>query len=446
MAGIAGMARSHQRLGVERMLDALKHRGPAGRAVLELESENVTLGVVWTASQAGLQRLLLEQKTARDSSGRGHLAEARAMDGGVALSRDALGAAPLYAGWTEGNIFCFASEVKSLLEVTGQVIEVPPGAALDLQHFSSPVAPAPDPPLDDPPDKIAAEVLAKLDRAVKNGIGDGAAGCWLSGGLDPSVLCALARPYVRVLHSFSVGMEGSPDLAFAREVAGVLKTEHHELVVDLPKLQDIMPDAICCLESFDARLVRSSLMNYLVGKLAAEFVPAVFSGEASDELFAGYDYLNTIGVSGLPAELMDIQGRLHNTAFQRVDRCSAGHGLIARLPFADPEVVRYGRRIPPGLLIKDGYAKWILRYALRGRLPDGVLWRQKSKFWQGSGLNDLFARIADGAISDREYHQEKTLPNGWTIGSKEELMYYRIFRERFGELTALDWMGRTKDT
>jgi asparagine synthase (glutamine-hydrolysing) len=170
----------------------------------------------------------------------------------------------------------------------------------------------------------------------------------------------------------------------------------------------------------------------------------VFSGEASDELFAGYDYLKDIGLSDLPAELIDIQGRLHNTAFQRVDRCSAGHGMLAYLPFADPDVVSYARKIPAQYLIKDGNSKWILRYALRGRLPDDVLWRDKSKFWQGSGINDLFARVADASITDRQYDQEKNLPNGSVLGSKEELMYYRIFRERFGEMTTLDWMGRTK--
>jgi asparagine synthase (glutamine-hydrolysing) len=262
--------------------------------------------------------------------------------------------------------------------------------------------------------------------------------------MDSSVLCALIRPHVETVHSFSVGIKGSPDLAFARQVADALKTEHHELVVNQDELIAIMPQAIYCLESFDALLVRSSLMNYLVGELASRYVLAVFSGEAGDELFAGYDYLKTLETSDLPGELLDIQGRLHNTAFQRVDRSSSGHGIIANLPFADPEVVQYARTIPPELLIKDGISKWILRYALRGKLPDEVLWRGKFKFWEGSGVNDLLAQTADASITDTQYEKERTLPNGWTLHSKEELMYYRIFKERFGELKNLDWMGRTK--
>lgn len=444
MAGIAGIAHSMRRRDVERMLDAIQHRGPAGRAVLDLDSDNVTIGVVWPSQQTELEMTLLEKKTARDSSGNGHFAEARAMNGGVALSRDSLGAAPLYTGWTEDHIFCFASEVKALLKVSKQVFEVPPGVALDMKHFNPPSHQAPEPLLNDPPDKITAELFMKLDQAVKRCFEKGAAGCWLSGGLDSSVLCALLRPYVKTLHSFSVGMKGSTDLYYAQQVAQALGTEHHELIVDKDKLVEVMPRAIYCLESFDARLVRSSLMNYLVGELAAKYVPAVLSGEAGDELFAGYDYLKTLELSELPNELLDIQGRLHNTAFQRVDRSSAGHGLIAHLPFADPDVVQYARRIPANLLIKDNIGKWIVRQALKGKLPDEVLWRGKAKFWQGSGINELFVGIADGLISDAQFGKEKTLPNGWILSSKEELMYYRVFKDHFGEIMTLDWMGISK--
>lgn len=446
MAGIAGIAQSKKHREIERMLDTMKHRGPAGRAILDSDSDNVTMGVVWPALQSDSETNLFKIKTARDSSGKERFAEARAMNGGIALTRDNLGAAPLYAGWTEDNVFCFASEVKALLEVSKQVIEVPPGVTLDMQYFNPPPSPTLEPLLDDPPDKIAAELLSKLDNAIKNSLNNGTAGCWLSGGLDSSVICALLRPYTKTLYSFSVGIKGSPDLAFARQVADAFQTEHHELVVNQDELIKIMPEAIYCLESFDALLIRSSLMNYLVGELASRYVAAVFSGEASDELFAGYDYLRTIEKSNLPGELLDIQSRLHNTAFQRVDRCSAGHGLIAHLPFADPEVVHYARKIPPEFLIREGSSKWILRYALRGKLPDEVLWRDKSKFWQGGGVNDIFARMADVSIPDTQYEKEKTLPNGWILHSKEELMYYRAFKDRFGKLKDLDWMGRSKET
>ena len=446
MSGIVGIFKAHKLAEVERMLDAQKHRGPDGRAVLDLESDNVTLGLVWPSRQADLEQVLMEQKTARDSAGNGRFAELRVTGGGIAVSRDSLGAAPLYYGRTEDDALCFASEVKALLKVSRQVFEVPPGAASDLKHFDLPPVETPRPLLDDSPDKIAAELFKLLDRAVISCLAKGDAGSWLSGGLDSSVLCAILRPHVKTLHSFSVGMEGSSDLDYARRVAGALKTEHHELIVDKDGLLEIMPDAIYALESFDAPLVRSSMMNYLVGRLASQYVPAVLSGEAGDELFGGYDYLRDTELSDLHAELLDIQKRLHNTAFQRVDRCSAAHGLITYIPFADPEVVQYARRIPAPMLINDGVSKWILRHALKDKLPKDVLLRGKAKFWQGSGVNEIFVQHADDTISDAEYEREKRLPNGWVLSGKEELMYYRIFREKFGELPALYWMGRSKGT
>ena len=102
-------------------------------------------------------------------------------------------------------------------------------------------------------------------------------------------------------------------------------------------------------------------------------------------------------------------------------------------------------RIPPQFKVrrKDGVVeKWILRQALADALPDEVLWRPKAKFWQGAGVGEVLAEYAEARISDKEFKRERTLPNGWTLISKEELMYYRIFREHFGELSDLTWMGR----
>lgn len=447
MAGIVGIACCNRQYDIEKMLSAIKHRGPAGKAIVDFKKENATIGVIWPYAQPEVEKLLAEKKTAADIIGKGQFAEAQVTENGIALSRDPLGAVPIYTGITGDGEFCFASEVKALQLVSNQIIEVPPGVTSDLKHINVLPPQKPEPFLTEAPDKIAGNLYIKLDYAVKDFLGKGAVvGSLLSGGLDSSVICALVRPYVAKFHTFSVGMKDSPDIIFSRQVADVLKTDHHELVVDCQQLMKVMPEVIWSVESFDARLIRSSLMNYLVGKLSSEYVNAVFSGEASDELFAGYDNLKDFSLVDLHAELLDIQERLHNTAFQRVDRCSSGHGIVAYLPFADPDVVRYARRIPAQYLIKDGISKWVLRYALRDKLPDEVLWRDKSKFWQGSGINDLFARIAEESITDIQFNKEKVIKNGWTLNSKEELMYYRIFKERFGEITALDWMGRTRGT
>lgn len=131
-------------------------------------------------------------------------------------------------------------------------------------------------------------------------------------------------------------------------------------------------------------------------------------------------------------------------AFQRVDRSASSHGVVAYVPFADGEVVEYAVCIPVAYKLHEGVEKWILRRGMEGLLPERVLQRTKSKFWQGTGLGDLLARHAEEHVSDDDFQRERVLANGWTINSKEELLYYRAFREQFGELSELSWMGRTK--
>jgi asparagine synthase (glutamine-hydrolysing) len=293
---------------------------------------------------------------------------------------------------------------------------------------------------------MANELRRRLHLAVKRRLAGDTLGCWLSGGLDSSVLAALARPFVTHLHTFVAGVPGAPDVEAARAVAGYLKAEHHEVMVDLPGLLDVLPRVIYHLESFDALLVRSSLTNYLVAGEAARYVPAVLSGEASDELFAGYAYLAGLPSGRLAGELLELIAGLHNTALQRVDRCAAAHGLLAYVPFTDPAVVDYALCIPPELKRRDGVEKWILRHAFSGALPEAILWRKKAKFWEGAGVGKMMAEYAEERIGDAAFLGERRLPNGWLLRTKEELLYYRIFREHFGDLAELDWMGRTKET
>jgi len=442
MAGIAGIAQAGARAAVARMLDRIQHRGPAGREIIE--TQGATLGVVWPSYQGQAGTVLLECQTARDGEGDWHLAQAEVVDGRLNLTRDNLGLAPLYYGRTTGGQLCFASEVKALLELTRDIREFPPGSQGDDVGVSKRFELRAGTPPRTSPDAIAKELRRRLENAIRCRIFAPSAGCWLSGGLDSSSIAALARPYVDQLHTFAVGLRGGADLEFAREVATFLHATHHELVVEVDQLLAVLPQVVYSLESFDALLVRSSLTNFLVGELASRFVPAVFSGEAGDELFAGYEYLKSLPAGELSGELIDITNRLHNTAFQRVDRSASSHGMVAHVPFADGEVVKYALRIPVAYKLHDGVEKWILRRAMNGLLPERVLQRTKSKFWQGTGLGDLLARHAEEHVTDAEFQQERVLANGWKLRSKEELLYYRVFREHFGDLPELSWMGRTK--
>ncbi len=442
MTAIAGIESPQKSELVNRMLGRMFHRGLAWREVIE--DEHHTFGVSGLRIQEQAHVALKTNRLACDSPGNGHYAQAQSAGKGFELERDPFGVSPLYFGQTNDGLLCFASEVKGLLEATRDVHEMPPG-----HHYNGVTMEAYSPivmqePLDDSPKNMAAELRRRLEIAVKERIGDGQVGAWLSGGLDSSTMAALARKHVDKLHTFAVGLPGAQDLEFARTAADFIKSAHHEVVIEPQEILRILPDVIYHLESFDALLIRSSVMNFLVSKRASDFVPAVFSGEGGDELFAGYDYLKSLAPDLLPGELVDITNRLHNTALQRVDRCAYAFGTVAHVCFLDPDVVDYALRIPVRCKLHEGVEKWILREAVADALPDAILNRTKAKFWQGAGVEDMLAQYASEKVSDADFARERKLPDGSRLNSKEELLYYRIFEESLGRFDDLSWVGRTK--
>ena len=444
MSGIAGIARTGERKLVNRMLDKIAHRGPAGRAVVE--ANGATLGVVWTEPKAASFSDLIEESLVQDAGAEGHLAEAQATSEGLTLVRDQLGRAPLYHGQMDDDTMCFASEVKAMLKATHDVNEVPPGHRYDGEKMKAYFHLKKKRPVEGSSEDIAQELHRRLSDSVERRVAEssGLVGSWLSGGLDSSTMAALARPHLDKLHTFAAGAPGATDLAHAREVADFIDSDHHEVVVTFEDMVTALPEVIYHLESFDALLIRSSITNYLVGRAASDYVPAVFSGEGGDELFAGYEYIKSMDIKDLPDELIDITNRLHNTALQRVDRSSAAHGTVAHVGFLDPDVVDYALRIPSEMKLHEGVEKWILRRAMDGMLPESILDRTKSKFWEGAGVGEQMSQYASEQINDSEFARERVLPNGDVLNTKEELMNYRIFKEHFGEFEDLSWMGRTK--
>lgn len=440
MPGIAGIFARGRKQHVQSMMDRIAHRGR--QAPVISETECATWGFVGRHFVLGAAAA--HPTGVQDHVDEGHFAEARFIDGRPLLLRDPLGVAPLYYGQTQEGALCFASEVKAMLPVTQQIRELPPGCRYDGQQLTPCFRLESPGVVDDPPGEIAAELHRRLANAVEKCITDRTMGAWLSGGLDSSAIAALARPHVNILHTFAVGLPGAPDLAHAREVADFIRSDHHEIVVQFNDLLAALPRVIFHLESFDALLVRSSITNYLASRAASEQVDAVFSGEGGDELFAGYEYLKGLKPESLPDELIDITGRLHNTALQRVDRCASAHATAAHVCFLDPQVVDYALRIPVSLKLRDGVEKWILRCAMEGKLPERVLGRPKAKFWEGAGVGELLAGYAEQRIPDNDFSRERRLSNGWVLNSKEELMYYRVFKETFGAVADLAWMGRTK--
>ncbi len=442
MSGIAGIISPQKNQLVESMLQKMNHRGQAWQAITE--NNETTLGMNGITIQKKAWIDFKENGLAKDGCVPGRFAEAQTTKNGVILKRDPIGAAPLYYGWTKENELCFASEVKALLLATTDIHELPPGSTFDGEMVTSYYDVNIRQPVNETPEVIAKNLRKKLENSIEKSIGDGEIGSWLSGGLDSSIMAALASQKVNEVHTFAAGLNGAPDLFFASQMADHIHSDHYEVIVGLDEILTTLPEVIYSLETFDALLIRSSILNYIVAKFASDYVPAVFSGEGGDELFAGYDYLKGMESEMLPSELVDIIGRLHNTALQRVDRCASAHGTLPHLGFLDPDVVDYALQIPHEYKLKDGVEKWILRQSVSDLLPDPILNRTKAKFWEGGGFEDLIAEYADSQVSSHDFEAERELSNGWRINTKEELLYYRLFKEYFGEVEDLTWMGRTK--
>jgi len=442
MAGIAGIAAENSKQKVTEMLSMISYRGRAGISVFEKDGS--TLGMVWNETEKERAKKSIASGAVGDDNGKGHRASVRPDDGKLIFCRDELGVAPLYYGKDYNGNICFASEVKSLLLSTNEIKEIPPGYIFDgivlKSYFRLEAGEAED----ETPEQLADRLYKLLDDVVKGSIRSENIGSWLSGGLDSSTISILASAHIRKLKTFSAGMKDAPDLEFAKELAEYIKSEHHEIIVTVDDLINILPEVIYHLESFDALLVRSSITNYLVARLASEHVAEVFSGEGGDELFAGYEYLKSIPRIHLEDELLKITGNLHNTALQRVDRCASAHGTIAHLIFTNPDVVSFALSIPVKYKIRNNIEKWILRKAMERYLPERILNRPKVKFWEGAGIKELISSLAEKQITDNDFRRERRLNDSFLINTKEELFYYRIFKDHFGRDVDLSWMGRTE--
>jgi len=369
---------------------------------------------------------------------------------GLLLARDSLGIKPLYYG-RKGNTFLAASELKAFPPMD-ELYMLPAGHAMYANgkpwQFKHPFQPLPS--LTFPSiDEALSEIRRRLEAAVKKRLmSDVPVGVYLSGGVDSSIIAAMMRPYTVKLHSFTAGMPGAPDLEAAREVARYLDTTHHELVYTAGDVEKSIPEVIKYLESYDAPLIRSAVPMYFVSRLASEHVKVVLSGEGADELFAGYEYLNGFNdLKRLRKELSDITIRLQDTNLQRADRMSMAHGLEARVPFLDLDLVRYLSRLPVELLEQRSGRpeKWLLREACRGLIPPGILRRKKMKFSEGAGSSEVIMESAGKNISPAVFMKDREVIPGLVLRSPEELYYYRIWRNVMGPHLSPFLVGRTLD-
>lgn len=354
---------------------------------------------------------------------------------GLILARDPLGIKPLYICEDKKNVF-FASEMKALIGLAPNFKEFPAG---NYYRFSKGYSKFFSLTKEREPvnsmEQAVKGVYHYLTEAVnKRLMSDVPLGVFLSGGLDSSIIAALAVKEIPELNTFAVGMVGSEDLKYARLCADYLGTNHHEFLYTLNDMLDVLPEVIYYLESYDAALVRSAVPNYFLSRLASRHVKVILSGEGADELFSGYHYLKNLSQMDLNRELLEITGALHNTNLQRCDRMSMAHGIEARVPFLDVDFVRYALSIPVSMKIgPNNQEKWVIRKAFSDILPEEIAFRKKKKFSEGAGSYQALAQVAEKTISDVSFARAVATSSGHKIKNKEELMYYRIFREYYPE-------------
>ena len=371
-------------------------------------------------------------------------------------ARDLLGIKTLYYGWEDQTLY-LTSELKSILEVTEDVNEFPPGYYMDhsgqLTQFSA-LPKTPPQHFHSDVDKITNNIREIARRSLLNRVDFSVpVGCLLSGGIDSSVIAYLAsKAYSQTfgnetrLKTFALGVgEESKDVQNARVVAGFLNTDHYELIVNMEQILAVLPEVIYYLESFDPSLVRSAAANFLISKHASEHgIQTLLSGEGGDEIFCGYEYMKDFPIKEMFERQVECLGFLHNNAALRLDRMNQCNGIRVVAPLISEELLEYSLAIPPEYKQKPKengrIEKWIFRKAFEPFLPESVVWRLKQEFSQGSGSADTLPDYFESMITDSELFEAQA--EHPVIRSKEELYYFRTFTQHFGGNDAVETVGQ----
>ena len=371
------------------------------------------------------------------------------------VARDHMGIIPLYIGWDQNGTFYVASELKALEGVCSKIELFPPGHYMsskdgkfvqwykrDWTEFDA---------VKDNETSIA-KIKEALEAAVQRQLmSDVPYGVLLSGGLDSSVTSAIAKKYAQKrvesdgkkdawwpqLHSFSVGLEGSPDLAAARKVADHIDTVHHEIKFTIQEGLDAIRDVIYNLETYDITTIRASTPMYLMARVIKSMgIKMVLSGEGADELFGGYLYFHKApNAQEFHEETVRKLSKLHMYDCLRANKSLAAWGIEGRVPFLDKEFMDVAMSINPQDKMINGerMEKWVVRKAFEDMIPESVAWRQKEQFSDGVGYSwiDTLKEMVNDLITDEQMANAHFRFPIQTPQNKEEFYYRSIFEEHF---------------
>ena len=376
------------------------------------------------------------------------------------IARDHMGIIPLYIGWDDQDVFYVSSELKALEGQCNKIKLFPPGNYFyssdkkfvswynrDWRDFENVKE------LESDISKLRESLESAVHRQLMS---DVPYGVLLSGGLDSSITSAIAKKYSQKriesndkqpawwpqLHSFSVGLEGSPDLTAAKKVADYIGTIHHEIVFTIQEGLDAIKDVIYNLETYDITTIRASTPMYLMARVIKSMgIKMVLSGEGADELFGGYLYFHKApNAREFHEETVRKLDKLHMYDCLRANKSLAAWGVEGRVPFLDKEFIDVAMTLNPKdkMINGDRIEKWILRKAFEDYLPKEIVWRQKEQFSDGVGYSwiDTLKTVVEKLISDDQLTNAAQKFPIQPPGTKEEYYYRSLFSEHFPSDTA----------
>lgn len=371
------------------------------------------------------------------------------------IARDHMGIIPLYMGWDKHGTFYVASELKALEGVCTKIELFPPGHYWQSKD-SAPTKWYSRTWVDYKTVKDNKTSISDLHDALSDAVhrqlmSDVPYGVLLSGGLDSSITSALAKKFSskRVesndtqsawwpqLHSFSVGLVGSPDLEAAKKVSEHIGSIHHEVIFTIQEGLDAIRDVIYHLETYDITTVRASTPMYLMARsIKSHGIKMVLSGEGADELFGGYLYFHKApSAEEFHKETVRKLDKLHQYDCLRANKSLAAWGIEGRVPFLDKEFIDVAMRINPKdkMINSERMEKWVVRKAFEEYLPESVAWRQKEQFSDGVGYSwiDTLKEVVDSAVTDEQMLNANFRFPLQTPQNKEEFYYRSIFQEHF---------------
>ena len=356
-------------------------------------------------------------------------------------ARDPIGIRPLFYGYDHTGAIVFASEAKNLVGLCDRVCPFPPGHYYaDGQFVRYADLTTVTAYCHDSLDTVCRTIREKLTAAVEKRLdADAPLGFLLSGGLDSSLVCAIAaRALDKPIRTFAIGMDTDAiDLKYARQTADYLGADHTEVIITRDDVIQALPEVVAALGTYDITTIRASVGMYLVCRAIHKTtdIRVLLTGEVSDELF-GYKYTDFApSPAAFQAEAKKRVDELYMYDVLRADRCISVNSLEARVPFGDLDFVRYVMSIDPRMKVNTyGKGKYLLRRAFEGDLlPRDILWREKAAFSDavGHSMVDDLKEYAESLYTDLEFARRSRLYSFAAPFTKESLLYRELFEASY---------------